>query len=155
MFVFLLKELHSSELMLKSSNCEFTALILWVNCKLHRKIQSSDGAAPLTEWTCHVLCMFLPMFIYIFFPFRHLGSLGALVARRASLPLCPAAPVSTQSRSFINLAAPISTRRMEYTECRTLGWVFWGGKTINQLVDNQKINLQLFWEQNKWFGITF
>ncbi|XP_070837375.1 coenzyme Q-binding protein COQ10 homolog, mitochondrial [Chaetodon trifascialis] len=51
---------------------------------------------------------------------RHLGSVGSLVARRASLPLCPATPVSTQSRSFINLAAPISTRRMEYTECRTL-----------------------------------
>ncbi|XP_029293834.1 coenzyme Q-binding protein COQ10 homolog, mitochondrial [Cottoperca gobio] len=53
---------------------------------------------------------------------RHLwGSCGALAAtRRASLPLCPSIPVSTPSRSFINLAAPISTRRMEYTECRTL-----------------------------------
>ncbi|XP_042361396.1 coenzyme Q-binding protein COQ10 homolog, mitochondrial [Plectropomus leopardus] len=55
--------------------------------------------------------------------FRHLwGSCGALAARRASLPICPAVPVSTPSRSFINLAAPISTRRMEYTECRTLGF---------------------------------
>ncbi|XP_051243414.1 coenzyme Q-binding protein COQ10 homolog, mitochondrial [Dicentrarchus labrax] len=53
---------------------------------------------------------------------RHLGSCGALVARRASLPLCPAVPISTPSRSFINLAAPIATRRMEYTECRTLGY---------------------------------
>ncbi|XP_044188549.1 coenzyme Q-binding protein COQ10 homolog, mitochondrial isoform X2 [Thunnus albacares] len=51
---------------------------------------------------------------------RHLGSCGALAVRRASLPLCPTTPVSTPSRSFINLAAPISTRRMEYTECRTL-----------------------------------
>ncbi|XP_026218159.1 coenzyme Q-binding protein COQ10 homolog, mitochondrial [Anabas testudineus] len=52
--------------------------------------------------------------------FRHLGSCGPLVARRASLPLCLATPISTPSRSFINLAAPISTRRMEYTECQTL-----------------------------------
>uniref|UniRef100_A0A8C9YB21 Si:ch73-141c7.1 n=1 Tax=Sander lucioperca TaxID=283035 RepID=A0A8C9YB21_SANLU len=54
---------------------------------------------------------------------RHLwGSCAALAARRASLPLCPAVPVSTPSRSFINLVAPISTCRMEYTECRTLGY---------------------------------
>lgn len=51
---------------------------------------------------------------------RHLGSCGALIARRTSLPLCPSTPISTPSRNFINLAAPISTRRMEYTECRTL-----------------------------------
>nr|ATN38376.1 mitochondrial coenzyme Q-binding protein COQ10 [Sparus aurata] len=51
---------------------------------------------------------------------RNLGSCGALVARRASLPLCPATPVSIPSRSFINLVVPISSRRMEYTECRTL-----------------------------------
>ncbi|XP_026180976.1 coenzyme Q-binding protein COQ10 homolog, mitochondrial [Mastacembelus armatus] len=51
---------------------------------------------------------------------RYLGSCGALEARRASLPLCHATPISIPSRSFINLAAPISTRRMEYTECRTL-----------------------------------
>ncbi|XP_045890432.1 coenzyme Q-binding protein COQ10 homolog, mitochondrial [Micropterus dolomieu] len=53
---------------------------------------------------------------------RHLGSYGVLAVRRASLPLCPATPISTPSRSFINLAAPMSTRRMEYTECRTLGY---------------------------------
>ncbi|XP_044036081.1 coenzyme Q-binding protein COQ10 homolog, mitochondrial [Siniperca chuatsi] len=53
---------------------------------------------------------------------RHLGSCGALAARRASLPLSSAIPISTPSRSFINLVAPISTRRMEYTECRTLGY---------------------------------
>ncbi|XP_036945096.1 coenzyme Q-binding protein COQ10 homolog, mitochondrial [Acanthopagrus latus] len=51
---------------------------------------------------------------------RNLGSCGALLARRASLPLCPAAAVNIPSRSFINLVVPISTRRMEYTECRTL-----------------------------------
>lgn len=45
-----------------------------------------------------------------------------MVARRASLPLSPSIPVSTPYRSFINLAAPITTRRMEYTECRTLGF---------------------------------
>ncbi|XP_034396422.1 coenzyme Q-binding protein COQ10 homolog, mitochondrial [Cyclopterus lumpus] len=50
------------------------------------------------------------------------GSCGALAVRRASLPLRPAFPVSTPSRSFINLASPVSTRRMEYTECRTLGY---------------------------------
>ncbi|TKS92200.1 Coenzyme Q-binding protein COQ10 -like protein, mitochondrial [Collichthys lucidus] len=53
---------------------------------------------------------------------RHLGSCGALVARKTSLPLTPSIPVSTPTRSFINLAAPITTRRMEYTECRTLGY---------------------------------
>ncbi|XP_070704276.1 coenzyme Q-binding protein COQ10 homolog, mitochondrial [Pempheris klunzingeri] len=53
---------------------------------------------------------------------RHLVSFGAVAVRRSSLPVCPATPVSTPSRSFINLAAPISTRRMEYTECRTLGY---------------------------------
>uniref|UniRef100_A0A3P8TQI8 Si:ch73-141c7.1 n=1 Tax=Amphiprion percula TaxID=161767 RepID=A0A3P8TQI8_AMPPE len=52
--------------------------------------------------------------------FRHLGSCGILAERRASLSLCPATPLSTTSRSFINLAASISSRRMEYTECRTL-----------------------------------
>ncbi|XP_019949986.1 coenzyme Q-binding protein COQ10 homolog, mitochondrial [Paralichthys olivaceus] len=54
--------------------------------------------------------------------FRHLGSCGALAARRTSLPLCPATSISIPSRSFINLVVPISTRRMEYTECRTLGY---------------------------------
>uniref|UniRef100_A0A3Q1FRC3 Si:ch73-141c7.1 n=1 Tax=Acanthochromis polyacanthus TaxID=80966 RepID=A0A3Q1FRC3_9TELE len=52
--------------------------------------------------------------------FRHLGSCGILAERRASLSLCPTTPLSTPSRSFINLAASISNRRMEYTECRTL-----------------------------------
>ncbi|XP_005726129.1 coenzyme Q-binding protein COQ10 homolog, mitochondrial [Pundamilia nyererei] len=54
--------------------------------------------------------------------FRILGSCGILEARRASLQFSPSTCVSTPSRSFINLAAPISNRRMEYTECRTLGY---------------------------------
>ncbi|XP_068435084.1 coenzyme Q-binding protein COQ10 homolog, mitochondrial [Clinocottus analis] len=47
------------------------------------------------------------------------GSCGALALRRAGLPLRPA-PISTHSCSFINLASPISRRRMDYNECRTL-----------------------------------
>ncbi|XP_078126332.1 coenzyme Q-binding protein COQ10 homolog, mitochondrial [Sander vitreus] len=52
---------------------------------------------------------------------------SARVARRnskranTSLAYC-GSTLSTPSRSFINLAAPISARRMEYTECRTLGY---------------------------------
>ncbi|XP_034567245.1 coenzyme Q-binding protein COQ10 homolog, mitochondrial [Notolabrus celidotus] len=54
---------------------------------------------------------------------RHLGSCGALVARRASLPICPTIPTTiTPTRSFINLVAPIITRRMEYNESRTIGY---------------------------------
>ncbi|KAF7656969.1 hypothetical protein LDENG_00033490 [Lucifuga dentata] len=55
---------------------------------------------------------------------RCLSSCGVLAAQRARLPLCRPTPISssTPSRSFINLAAPISTRRMEYTERRTLGF---------------------------------
>lgn len=47
---------------------------------------------------------------------------GDLVARRASLPICPSIPTITPCRSFINLAAAVSARRMEYSECRTLGY---------------------------------
>ncbi|XP_022595168.1 coenzyme Q-binding protein COQ10 homolog, mitochondrial-like [Seriola dumerili] len=54
--------------------------------------------------------------------FRHLGSCGALAVRRSSLPISPATSICIPSRSFINLALPISSRRMEYTECRTLGY---------------------------------
>ncbi|XP_024001778.2 coenzyme Q-binding protein COQ10 homolog, mitochondrial [Salvelinus sp. IW2-2015] len=51
---------------------------------------------------------------------RHLGSCGVLSARRATLPL--SSPLrTTPSRSFINLAASITARRMEYSESRTLG----------------------------------
>uniref|UniRef100_A0A1A7X9W5 Coenzyme Q-binding protein COQ10 START domain-containing protein n=2 Tax=Iconisemion striatum TaxID=60296 RepID=A0A1A7X9W5_9TELE len=52
--------------------------------------------------------------------FRHLGSCGILAERRSSLQFCPQTPVSTPSRSFINLAAPSITRRMEYSESRIL-----------------------------------
>uniref|UniRef100_A0A665VRC1 Coenzyme Q-binding protein COQ10 homolog, mitochondrial-like n=1 Tax=Echeneis naucrates TaxID=173247 RepID=A0A665VRC1_ECHNA len=55
-----------------------------------------------------------------FLPLRHLGSCGPLAVRRTSLPLCPTTPGCIPSRSFINLPVPISTRRMEYAECRTL-----------------------------------
>lgn len=51
---------------------------------------------------------------------RHLCFCGALATRRASLPQVPATLINTPSRSFINLAAPITTRRMEYTESQTL-----------------------------------
>ncbi|KAM6904674.1 coenzyme Q-binding protein COQ10 homolog, mitochondrial [Xenentodon cancila] len=50
--------------------------------------------------------------------FRHMTSCGLLAVRRSSLQLCPAAPLSAPSRSFINLVAPISARRVEYTESR-------------------------------------
>ncbi|XP_017284943.1 coenzyme Q-binding protein COQ10 homolog, mitochondrial [Kryptolebias marmoratus] len=53
-------------------------------------------------------------------PYRHLGCCGIVAERRSSLQLCPVPPMRTPSRSFINLAAPISTRRMEYSEHRTL-----------------------------------
>ncbi|XP_029997908.1 coenzyme Q-binding protein COQ10 homolog, mitochondrial [Sphaeramia orbicularis] len=53
---------------------------------------------------------------------RYLSSCGVLAARRPSLPLFPDTPTITPTRSFINLAAPINTRRMEYAECRTIGY---------------------------------
>ncbi|XP_068606591.1 coenzyme Q-binding protein COQ10 homolog, mitochondrial [Brachionichthys hirsutus] len=54
--------------------------------------------------------------------FRRLGCFGALAARRTSLPVSASDAVLTPSRSFINLAASINTRRMEYTEYRTMGF---------------------------------
>ncbi|XP_068192854.1 coenzyme Q-binding protein COQ10 homolog, mitochondrial [Antennarius striatus] len=54
--------------------------------------------------------------------FRHLGSFAALMARRTSLPHSPSDTILTPSRSFINLAASINTRRMEYRESRTMGF---------------------------------
>ncbi|XP_071241021.1 coenzyme Q-binding protein COQ10 homolog, mitochondrial-like isoform X2 [Salvelinus alpinus] len=53
---------------------------------------------------------------------RHLGSCGALSARRATLLLSSPLLRTTPSRSFINLAASITARRMEYSESRTLGY---------------------------------
>ncbi|RVE69779.1 hypothetical protein OJAV_G00081220 [Oryzias javanicus] len=48
---------------------------------------------------------------------RHLSS---LTPRRSSLQLPPVSPLNAPSRSFINLAAAISARRVEYTESRIL-----------------------------------
>lgn len=53
---------------------------------------------------------------------RCVGSCGALAARKTSLPLIPASTTFIPDRGFINLAASISPRRIEYTECRTLGY---------------------------------
>ncbi|XP_066554628.1 coenzyme Q-binding protein COQ10 homolog, mitochondrial isoform X2 [Amia ocellicauda] len=53
----------------------------------------------------------------------HLGSCGILASRRASLPLPPAATTSCPpSRTFLNLAAPLIARRMEYFEARLMGY---------------------------------
>uniref|UniRef100_A0A4W5RSA2 Si:ch73-141c7.1 n=1 Tax=Hucho hucho TaxID=62062 RepID=A0A4W5RSA2_9TELE len=52
---------------------------------------------------------------------RHLASWGVLSARCATFPL--SSPLrATPSHSFINLAASITARRMEYSESRTLGY---------------------------------
>nr|XP_046187658.1 coenzyme Q-binding protein COQ10 homolog, mitochondrial-like isoform X2 [Oncorhynchus gorbuscha] len=53
---------------------------------------------------------------------RHLGSSGVLSAWRAALPLSSPLLRTTPFRSFINLAAAITARRMEYSESRTLGY---------------------------------
>ncbi|CAN9505490.1 unnamed protein product [Ophioblennius macclurei] len=53
---------------------------------------------------------------------RQLGSCGVPATRRSSLQLCPASAVNPPTRTFINLAAPIITRRMEYNESRTMGF---------------------------------
>ncbi|XP_056144473.1 coenzyme Q-binding protein COQ10 homolog, mitochondrial [Lampris incognitus] len=53
---------------------------------------------------------------------RHLGACRILATRGFTLPLSPSVPITTSNRSFINLAAPISARRMEYSESRMLGY---------------------------------
>ncbi|XP_029480314.2 coenzyme Q-binding protein COQ10 homolog, mitochondrial [Oncorhynchus nerka] len=53
---------------------------------------------------------------------RHLGSCVVLSAWRAALPLSSPLLRTTPFRSFINLAAAITARRMEYSESRTLGY---------------------------------
>ncbi|XP_061567526.1 coenzyme Q-binding protein COQ10 homolog, mitochondrial [Cololabis saira] len=50
--------------------------------------------------------------------FRQLSSCAIPAVRRSSLQLSPVTPQSTPSRGFINLVAPISARRVEYTESR-------------------------------------
>ncbi|XP_060748194.1 coenzyme Q-binding protein COQ10 homolog, mitochondrial [Tachysurus vachellii] len=52
---------------------------------------------------------------------RHLSSCGVLVTRHSSL-LFPVMLQSIPTRRFINLAAPIIARRMEYSENRTIGY---------------------------------
>ncbi|XP_016344066.1 coenzyme Q-binding protein COQ10 homolog, mitochondrial-like [Sinocyclocheilus anshuiensis] len=52
---------------------------------------------------------------------RHLSSCGILVTRRVSLPP-PASSQMVPTRSFINLSAPLITRRMEYSESRSIGY---------------------------------
>ncbi|KAM8844282.1 coenzyme Q-binding protein COQ10 homolog, mitochondrial [Spinachia spinachia] len=47
------------------------------------------------------------------------GSRGAPAARLLLPPVLPFAP---RNSSFVNLAFPTSARRVEYTECRTLGY---------------------------------
>ncbi|XP_077383117.1 coenzyme Q-binding protein COQ10 homolog, mitochondrial-like [Festucalex cinctus] len=53
---------------------------------------------------------------------RHVYPGGFLTMRRATLPLCASFPINTPHRTFINLAAPITRRRTEYAESRTLGY---------------------------------
>ncbi|XP_017576705.1 coenzyme Q-binding protein COQ10 homolog, mitochondrial [Pygocentrus nattereri] len=53
---------------------------------------------------------------------RHLSSCGILATRCSSLPLPPVTSQVTPTRNFINLAAPLVARRMEYSEKRTIGY---------------------------------
>ncbi|KPP78960.1 putative protein COQ10, mitochondrial precursor, partial [Scleropages formosus] len=53
---------------------------------------------------------------------RHLGSGGIPVGRQASLPPATAGPLSTPSRSFINLASPLVARRTEFSESRAFSY---------------------------------
>lgn len=54
---------------------------------------------------------------------RHLSSCGILAARRVSLPPPSASSQVVPTRSFINLSAHLITRRMEYLESRSVGYV--------------------------------
>ncbi|KAM9780134.1 coenzyme Q-binding protein COQ10 homolog, mitochondrial [Neosynchiropus ocellatus] len=51
---------------------------------------------------------------------RTLGASVAVAPKRMTAPLSPVPANPSCSRGFINLAAAASSRRMEYTECRTL-----------------------------------
>ncbi|XP_077415039.1 coenzyme Q-binding protein COQ10 homolog, mitochondrial-like [Vanacampus margaritifer] len=53
---------------------------------------------------------------------RHVCPGGFLTLRRATLPFCASSPINTPHRTFVNLAAPITRRRTEYAESRTLGY---------------------------------
>ncbi|XP_020779720.1 coenzyme Q-binding protein COQ10 homolog, mitochondrial-like [Boleophthalmus pectinirostris] len=53
---------------------------------------------------------------------RPIGSCCALMDRRTAQALVPLTSTVRSRRSFINLAAAICPRRMEYSECRTFGY---------------------------------
>ncbi|KAK3553179.1 hypothetical protein QTP86_031754 [Hemibagrus guttatus] len=53
---------------------------------------------------------------------RHLSTCGVLATRNSSLMLFPVMLRSVPTRKFINLAAPMVARRMEYSENRTIGY---------------------------------
>ncbi|XP_051744424.1 coenzyme Q-binding protein COQ10 homolog, mitochondrial [Ctenopharyngodon idella] len=53
---------------------------------------------------------------------RHLSSCGILATRRVSLPPPSASSQVVPARSFINLSAPLISRRMEYLESRSIGY---------------------------------
>lgn len=81
----------------------------------------------------------------ILFLFRHLGSCGILAERRTSFQLRPALPMRSTRRTFISLAAPISNRRMEYTESRILEQVSHTSLITFQTV-NQNV-CKIFWRK--------
>ncbi|XP_062841087.1 coenzyme Q-binding protein COQ10 homolog, mitochondrial [Trichomycterus rosablanca] len=53
---------------------------------------------------------------------RNLSLFGSLVKQHASLLPSPLMPAVLSTRNFINLAVPITARRMEYFENRTIGY---------------------------------
>ncbi|KAL4657787.1 hypothetical protein GN956_G2736 [Arapaima gigas] len=53
---------------------------------------------------------------------RHLKSCGILATQRASCPPITTRPLTTPCRSFINLAAPLVTRRIEHSESQTFSY---------------------------------
>lgn len=70
-----------------------------------------------------IVAYWMMYFIYnFFFSARRLSSFGVLGTRSNSLTLFPVMLQSVPTRKFINLAAPILARRMEYSENRTIRW---------------------------------
>ncbi|KAJ0001175.1 hypothetical protein NQD34_006195 [Periophthalmus magnuspinnatus] len=53
---------------------------------------------------------------------RPIGPCCSLLSRVMALPLAPVTSTVRSRRSFINLAASVSPRRMEHSECRTFGY---------------------------------
>lgn len=92
--------------------------------------------------------MWITELLYVFF--RHLSSCGILDTRRASLPPPAASSQVVPTRNFINLSAPLITRRMEYLESRALRYVH----TIDKIQSSSSIifsfnsvNVRLFSHQ--------